>query len=121
MGLLRITSGLTFVGLNGLEACWVYLPIAVGIATFIPFTGYELQQKDPPIDLPVLRQPNMWPVQLTAFWIGISLLGAQAPLSADAGTDRADGSGLGLDSTDRSTLIGVYLISMIGGALLLPH
>ncbi|MEP6482237.1 MAG: MFS transporter, partial [Rhodoglobus sp.] len=72
------------------------------------------------IDLRVLKQPNMWPVQLTAFLIGISLLGAQAPLSAYAGTDPANGYGLGLDSSDRSTLIGVYLISMIAGALLFP-
>ena len=120
IGLLLITSGLTFLRLNGLEAWWVYLLIAAGIATFIPFTRYELQQKDPAIDLRVLRQPNMWPVQLTAFLIGISLLGAQAPISAYAGTDPANGYGLGLDSTDRSTLIGVYLISMIGGALLFP-
>ncbi|MBG6054625.1 MFS family permease [Salinibacterium sp. CAN_S4] len=120
IGLLLITSGLTFLRLNGLEAWWVYLLIAAGIATFIPFTRYELRQKDPAIDLRVLAQPNMWPVQLTAFLIGISLLGAQAPLSAYAGTDPANGYGLGLDSTDRSTLIGVYLISMIGGALLFP-
>jgi MFS family permease len=120
IGLLLITSGLTFLRLNGLEAWWAYLLIAAGIATFIPFTRYELQQKDPAIDLRVLAQPTMWPVQLTAFLIGISLLGAQAPLSAYAGTDPANGYGLGLDSTDRSTLIGVYLISMIGGALLFP-
>ena len=62
----------------------------------------------------------MWPVQLTAALIGISLLGAQAPLSAFAGTDPANGYGLGLDSGDRSNLIGVYLISMIIGALLFP-
>ncbi|MGV8895589.1 MAG: MFS transporter [Rhodoglobus sp.] len=120
IGLLLITSGLTFLRLNGLEAWWVYLLIAAGIATFIPFTRYELKQKDPAIDLRVLAQPNMWPVQLTALLIGISLLGAQAPLSAYAGTDPSNGYGLGLDSTDRSTLIGVYLISMIGGALLFP-
>jgi MFS family permease len=120
IGLLFITSGLTFLRLNGLEAWWAYLLIAGGIATFIPFSRFELRQADPAIDLRVLLQPNMWPVQLTAFLIGISLLGAQAPLSAYAGTDPSNGYGLGLDSTDRSTLIGVYLISMIGGALLFP-
>ncbi|MCU1513569.1 MAG: transporter, partial [Microbacteriaceae bacterium] len=120
IGLLLITSGLTFLRLNGLGAWWVYILIAVGLLVFIPFGFYELKQKDPAIDLRVLRQPNMWPVQLTAGLIGISLLGAQAPLSAYAGTDPANGYGLGLDSGDRSTLIGVYLISMIGGALLFP-
>lgn len=120
LGLLLITSGLTFLRLNGLGAWWVYILIAVGVLVFVPFGLYELRQKDPAIDMRVLRQPNMWPVQLTAALIGISLLGAQAPLSAYAGTDPSNGYGLGLDSSDRSTLIGVYLISMIGGALLFP-
>jgi MFS family permease len=120
VGLLLITSGLTFLRLDGLGAWWVYLVIAVGLLVFVPFGFYELKQDDPAIDLRVLRQPTMWPVQLTAGLIGISLLGAQAPLSAYAGTDPANGYGLGLDSGDRSTLIGVYLISMIGGALLFP-
>lgn len=119
-GLLLITSGLTFLRINGPGTWWVYLLIVAGITSFIPFGRYELRQKDPAIDLRVLGQPNMWPVQLTAFLIGISLLGAQAPLSTYAGTDPANGYGLGLDSGDRSTLIGVYLISMITGALLFP-
>ena len=120
IGLLLITSGLTFLRLNGLTAWWVYLLIVAGILVFIPFARFELTQKDPAIDLRVLKQPTTWPVQLTAFLIGISLLGAQAPLSTYAGTDPSNGYGLGLDSGDRSNLIGVYLISMIGGALLFP-
>lgn len=35
------------------------------------------------IDLRVLRQPNMWPVQLTAGLIGISLLGTCASLDSE--------------------------------------
>lgn len=120
LGLLLITSGLTFLRLNGPGALWVWALILIGIATFIPFGRFELKQKDPAIDLRVLRQPNMWPVQLTAGLIGISLLGAQAPLATYAGTDRANGYGLGLDASDISTLIGAYLISMIVGALLFP-
>jgi MFS family permease len=120
VGLLLITSGLTFLRLNGPGAWWAYLLIVAGVAVFVAFGRFELRQQDPAIDLRVLRQPNMWPVQLTAALIGISLLGAQAPLSAYAGTDPVNGYGLGLDSSDRSTLIGVYLISMILGALLFP-
>ncbi|HRN30375.1 MAG TPA: MFS transporter, partial [Terrimesophilobacter sp.] len=92
-----------------------------------PFVAFELRQKDPAIDIRVLRQPNMWPVQLTAFLIGISLLGAQAPLATYAGTDSAEivdgeplGYGLGLPAGTISILIGAYLISMIVGALLFP-
>jgi MFS family permease len=120
IALLLITSGLTFVRTNGPETWWVWVLIALGLLTFWPFARYELRQTDPAIDLRVLRQPNMWPVQLTAGLIGISILGAQAPLSTFAGTDPVNGYGLGLDSSTISILIGVYLISMIIGAVLFP-
>ena len=121
IGLLLITSGLTFLKFNGAGTWWVWVVIALGVLVFVPFTKFELKQKDPAIDLRVLAQPNMWPVQLTAFLVGISLLGAQAPLSTFAGTDPGEvGYGLGLASGSISILIGVYLISMIIGALLFP-
>jgi MFS family permease len=121
VGLLMITSGLSLLKINPIDTWWVWALITAGVLAFIPFTRYELRQKDPAIDLRVLAQPNMWPVQLTAGLIGISLLGAQAPLAAYAGTDpEANGYGLGLSTSQRSILIGVYLISMIIGALLFP-
>ncbi|ANF32946.1 transporter [Leifsonia xyli] len=120
LGLLLITSGLTFLRLNGVGTWWVWGLILLGILAFIPFGRWELKQADPAIDLRVLRSPAMWPVQLTAGLIGISLLGAQAPLSTYAGTDPANGYGLGLSAGQRSILIGAYLISMIVGALLFP-
>lgn len=121
IGLLMITSGLSLLKINPIDTWWVWALIAAGMLSFIPFTRYELKQKDPAIDLRVLAQPNMWPVQLTAGLIGISLLGAQAPLAAYAGTDPdANGYGLGLSTSQRSILIGVYLISMIVGALIFP-
>jgi MFS family permease len=120
LALLLITSGLTFLRINGVGTWWVWALIVLGVLTFIPFGRWELKQKDPAIDLRVLRQPNMWPVQLTAGLIGISLLGAQAPLSTYAGTDPVNGYGLGLSAGQRSILIGAYLISMIVGAVLFP-
>lgn len=120
LGLLLITSGLTFLRLNGVGTWWVWGLIALGLLSFLPFARWELRQSDPAIDLRVLRKPTMWPVQLTAGLIGISLLGAQAPLSTYAGTDPANGYGLGLTAGQRSILIGAYLISMIVGALLFP-
>jgi MFS family permease len=120
IALLCITSGLTFLKFNGPEI-WVLAIIGLGILLFIPFVIFERRQSDPAIDIRVLTQPNMWPVQLTAFLVGISLLGAQAPLSTFAGTDPDEvGYGLGLTSGTISILIGVYLISMIVGALLFP-
>ncbi|MFB2584140.1 MFS transporter [Herbiconiux liukaitaii] len=120
LGLLLVTSGLTFLRINGPETWWVWALIALGVLSFLPFGAYELRQKDPAIDLRMLRQPTMWPVQLTAGLVGISLLGAQAPLSTFAGTDPVNGYGLGLPASSISYLIGAYLISMIVGALLFP-
>jgi MFS family permease len=121
LGLLLITGGLTFLRISGPGAWWVYLLMAAGVAVFIPWSRFELRQKDPAIDLRVLRQPNMWPVQFTAALVGISLLGAQAPLATFAGADPKTGVGLGLDSSEISYIIGLYLVSMIIGALLFPR
>lgn len=121
IALLLITSGLTFLRINGPATWWPWMIILVGILAFLPFGRWVLGHKDPAIDLRVLKQPNMWPVQLTAGLIGISLLGAQAPLSAYASTDpEANGYGLGLAPGLVSVLIGVYLISMIVGAIAFP-
>jgi MFS family permease len=121
IGLLLITSGLTFLRINGPATWWVWAFIVVGLLVFVPFAMYEKRQPDPAIDLKVLAQPNMWPVQLTAGLFGIAVLGAQAPLSTYAGTDPdVVGYGLGLSTGMRSILIGVYLISMIVGAVLFP-
>ncbi|MCU1409536.1 MAG: transporter [Rhodoglobus sp.] len=119
LGLLLITSGLTFLKIN-IEAetglWWIAIPIMlVGLAVFVPWSRFELRQKDPAIDLRVLREPTMWPIQLTAGLVGISLLGAQAPLSTFAS------SKLGMDADSISYIIGAYLVSMIIGALLFPR
>ncbi|RLP80270.1 MFS transporter [Mycetocola lacteus] len=115
-----ITGGLSLLRLNGVETWWVWIPIALGIIGFWPFGRYELKQKDPAIDLRLMRQSRMWPVQLTAGLVGISVLGAQVPLSTYAGTPRENGYGLGLPAGQLSLLIGAYLISMIIGAILFP-
>lgn len=118
--LLLITSGLTFLRINGPGTWWVWAVMGVGFLMLIPFWRYERRQDDPAIDLTMLAKPTMWPIQLTAGLIGISLLGAQAPLSTFAGTDPVHGYGLGLDSSMISNIIGAYLVSMIVGALLFP-
>lgn len=123
-GLLLITGGLAWmrmIGELGLGAgawWWVIGLVAAGIAVFVWFVRFELRQKDPAVDIRVLRRPEMWPVQATAFLVGISLLGAQGPLSTYAGTDRSLGYGLGLDATERSYIIGIYLVSLIVGAVI---
>ncbi|MDQ1543834.1 MAG: hypothetical protein QOK08_1472 [Actinomycetota bacterium] len=120
IGLLLVTVGLAFLRIAGPGAWWVYAMMAAGILVFIPWTRFELRRPDPAIDIRVFRQPNMWPVQITAGLVGISLLGAQAPLSTFAGADPKSGAGLGLSSGGISVVVGVYLISLIVGAVLFP-
>ncbi|WP_425840840.1 MFS transporter [Microbacterium sp. PA5] len=123
-GLLLVTSALAWmrlIGELGLGAgAWfgVGALLVVGVLVLVGFVLFELRQQDPAIDIRVLARPDMWPVQATAFLIGISLLGAQGPLSTYAGTDPSLGYGLGLDATERSNIIGVYLVSLIVGAVL---
>ena len=123
-GLLLVTGALAWMRMIGeldlgSGAWWaVGVLLVAGVAVLVGFVLFELRQTDPAIDIRVLRRPEMWPVQATAFLIGISLLGAQGPLSTYAGTDPSLGYGLGLDATERSNIIGVYLVSLIIGAVL---
>lgn len=120
VALLLVTGGLTLMRAQGPGSVWVWLVIALGLLAFLPFGLIELRTDDPAIDLRVMRRPAMWPVIATAGLVGISLLGAQAPLSTFAGTDPVNGFGLGLGASARSLLIGAYLVSLIVGALLFP-
>jgi len=115
--LLVITGGLTFVRINGAGEPWPWVVTALGLLLVIPFVRYELGRTDPLVDFRVLRSPSMWPVQLTAGLFGISVLGAQGPLSTFARTDPdVYGYGLGLSTSMVSIVIGGYVISMLIGA-----
>lgn len=123
LALVGVTAGLRFMSLNGPGAWWTWAIVALGVLVLLPFGWWELRQKDPAIDLRVLRQKSMWPVQVTAGLIGISLLGAQVPLATFAATNPNEvvdgqplGYGLGLDDT--SLVIGGYIVSLAIGALL---
>ncbi|TPW70646.1 MFS transporter [Schumannella sp. 10F1B-5-1] len=116
LSLILITGGLTFLRLNGPGAWWVWACMLAGLLVLVPWARHELRHPDPGIDLRTLGRRAMWPVQLTAGLFGISVLGAQVPLSTYAGTDPANGYGLGLDAGDRSIVIGIYLVALIVGA-----
>lgn len=117
--LLFLTGALSFVRLPaGPGPVVIGALLAIGLALGALFVRYELRQRDPAIDIRMLRSPEMWPVQATAFLVGISLLGAQGPLLTYLGTDPAIGYGLGLDTTQRSNVVGAYLLSLIVGAVL---
>jgi hypothetical protein len=115
--LLVITGGLTFIRLNGTGTVWPWVVTALGVLLVAPFVRYELRRADPLVDFRVLASPSMWPVQLTAGLFGVSVLGAQGPLSTFARTDpTVYGYGLGLSTSLVSIVIGGYVVSMLIGA-----
>ena len=116
--LLLVTGGLSLVRTEGVASPWPWLAMAIGLVMLVPFGQWELRSPDPLVDLRVMRRSSMWPVQLTALLFGVSVLGAQIPLSTFAQTDPDEfGFGLGLDSSSAAPLIGVYVLSLLVGAL----
>ena len=119
--LLGLTGGLFLLRVNGPGSPVAWLAILVGLALFVPFVRWELRQKDPLVDVRMFVNPSLWPVFLTAGLFGVSVLGAQAPLSTFARTDPSVyGYGLGASSGLTSVLIGAYVLALTAGALLLP-
>ncbi|GAA4374191.1 hypothetical protein GCM10023146_26570 [Nocardioides caricicola] len=119
--LTLVMAGLVVIRLDGPGSVPAWALVVLGLATLLPFTRYELAQDDPIVDIRLLSAPGQWPVQLTAFLFGMSVLGAQIPLSTFARTDPdVAGYGLGADAGFVSTLIGVYVIFLAIGAFTLP-
>lgn len=125
-GLITLVIGLVMAGLIlirvvGPESWLPWAAIVLGLIALWPFARVELAQDEPLIDVRLMVLPTQWPVQLTAFLFGMSVLGAQIPLSTFARTDPdVAGFGLGASAGFVSTLIGVYVLTMALGALTLP-
>ena len=99
LALICFTGGLSLLRLEGgLVNPWSWAVVVLGILLVIPFVLWELRHDDPLIDVRMFRSPALGPVFLTAGLFGVSVLGAQAPLSTFARTDPAVyGYGLGHD------------------------
>jgi MFS family permease len=122
VALLVLTAGLSFIRTLGPESWVPWTAIVLGILLFVPFVRYELGQSDPLIDMRMFAQRTMWPILVTAGLFGVSVLGAQVPLSTFARTDpEVNGYGLGATGGQTSILIGIYVISLVVGALLYPQ
>jgi MFS family permease len=120
--LLVLTAGLSFMRVTGPESWLPWIAIVLGILLIVPFVRHELTQDDPLIDVRMFRQRSMWPILVTAGLFGVSVLGAQAPLSTFARTSREEhGFGLSASGGTVSILIGLYVISLLAGALLYPQ
>ncbi|VXB54015.1 MFS transporter [Citricoccus sp. K5] len=97
------------------------LMLVAGALALVRFVRIERQHPDPLIDIRMFTDPALWPVFATAGLFGVSVLGAQAPLSTFARTDPGIyGYGLGTTGFQTSLIIGTYLIAMVAGAGLLP-
>ena len=121
VGLLLLTGGLSFLRINGPASPLVWGCLVVGLGVLYVFYRHENKQDDPLIDFKVLFARSMWPLQLTAGLFGVSVLGAQIPMSTFARTDPAvNGYGLGLGASGVSVIIGAYVLSLLAGALLFP-
>ncbi|QWZ07942.1 MFS transporter [Nocardioides panacis] len=121
LALALVMGGLILVRLQGPGSLAAWVLVLLGLLALVPFARFELRVAEPLIDVRLLATPGQWPVQLTAFLFGMSVLGAQIPLSTFARTDPAVvGYGLGASAGFVSTLIGVYVVALVAGALLLP-
>ncbi len=116
-----VMAGLVVVRLQGPGSLTAWALVVLGVAATVPFVRYEAAHPEPIVDVRLVARPGQWPVQLTAFLFGMSVLGAQIPLSTFARTDpEVAGYGLGAGAGFVSTLIGLYVISLAVGAFTLP-
>ena len=116
-----VMGGLIAIRVQGPDSFLAWALVVLGLAALVPFARYEAAHPEPMVDVRLLATPGQWPVQLTAFLFGMSVLGAQIPLSTFARTDPdTAGYGLGADASFVSTLIGVYVVFLAIGAFTLP-
>jgi MFS family permease len=116
-----VMGGLIAVRVQGPGSALGWALLVLGLASFVPFARYERTNPEPMVDVRLLATPGQWPVQLTAFLFGMSVLGAQIPLSTFARTDpETAGYGLGADAAFVSTLVGLYVVFLALGAFTLP-
>ncbi|WP_053351894.1 MFS transporter [Leucobacter musarum] len=121
VALLAFTGGLSLLRLQGVGSVLAWAVVLLGLVLVVPFARWELRHPDPLIDVRMFRSPALAPVFVTAALFGMSVLGAQAPLSTFIRTDpESAGYGLGIGGFATSLVIGLYLIAMVIGALLYP-
>ncbi len=117
-----VMTGLIVMRLRGAASGWAWLSVLAGLAALIPFVRIEARTREPLVDVHLLRSPRQWPVQTASFLFGMSVLGAQIPLSTFARTDPGTtGYGLGASASFVSVLVGAYVLTMLVGALGMPY
>ncbi|RKR73606.1 MFS transporter [Frondihabitans australicus] len=116
-----VMAGFVVIRLAGPASPLPWALIVLGLVAIWPFTRYERGRQEPLIDVRLLVSRAQWPLQATAFLIGMSVLGAQIPLSTYVRAQpAAAGYGLGLSASFVSILTGIYVIFLAVGAFTLP-
>jgi MFS family permease len=117
---LAVLGGLVLIRVEGISSVPAWLVVLLGLALLVPWWRHEARHDDPLVDVRLLTQPAQWSVQLTAFLVGISLLGAQVPLSTYFRSDPAvHGHGFGLTAAEGSARVALYVACLAVGALAL--
>ncbi len=88
LALLCFTGGLSLLRLEGgLTNPWSWAVVILGVLLVIPFVLWELRCADPLIDVRMFPLARARPGLPHSRLFGVSVLGAQAPLSTFARTD----------------------------------
>lgn len=120
LAVLAVLGGLVLIRLDGVTSVPAWLLVALGLALLVPWWRYEAGHADPMVDVRLLTHPAQWSVQATAFLVGMSLLGAQVPLSTYFRSDPAvHGYGFGLTAAQGSARVAFYVACLAIGALTL--
>ncbi len=121
LGLVGVLAGLVVVRVQGLTSPLAAALVVAGGLVLWQFVRVERRTSSPLVDVRGLAAPGMWPVQAAAALFGMSVLGAQIPLSTFARTDPAEvGYGFGVEASALANVIGLYVGCMAIGALLSP-
>ncbi|GAB3578753.1 MFS transporter [Calidifontibacter terrae] len=124
-GQLAASIGLLMAALILIRLDQWWWAIGAALLTVPAVAGFvrtERRHAQPLVDLSILGAPRQWPIQVTAALLGVSVLGAQIPLSTFARTDPAvTGYGLGVSAERVSLIVGLYVITLaLGAGLLAP-
>ena len=116
-----VMGGLVAVRVQGPGSWLAWTLVALGLLACLPFWRVESRAATPLVDVRLLATRGQWPVQVASGLFGMSVLGAQIPLSTFARTKPSvAGYGLGAGAGFVSVLIAVYVIVMAVGAFGYP-
>lgn len=121
VAITSLMASLALVRVRGPLHPSVMVLALICLASVAWFVRLEGRRANPLLDLRVVLAPGQWPLQLASALLGISILGAQIPMSTYIRADPSVvGYGLGGNAASVSAVIGSYVLAMMVGALCFP-